>query len=131
MRLTSTIIAVFLALSMAIFPVTMVLAAATSGHGHAAMAQSEHGDHHHHLAFSPEADSSSYAGVDGDCAPVGNASHKSGPSCCGMGACHVFQMSAVPCVSTPAGAAHVMHAPGDQQVTGAFSVRIDRPPRTV
>lgn len=130
MRLTSTIIAVFLALSMAIFPISMVRATAMGGHSHAATAQVEYGDHHAHVASS-DADCPSLTNVDDHGVPAENASHESGPSCCGMGACHVFQMSAAPSVFTPAGSAHVLHALEDEQVSGAFSVRIDRPPRTV
>ena len=130
MRLTSTIIAVFLALSMAIFPISMARAGAMAGHAHAGTAQAEPRDHHNPLA-STVADCASLSSGDHHGSPSEDASHNSAPSCCGMGACHVFQMSAAPSVSTPAGSAHLLQAPGDEQVTGAFSVRIDRPPRTV
>jgi hypothetical protein len=130
LRLTSTIIAVVLALSMAIFPVSMVRAAAMVGHSHAGMTFVEHGNPHVHAA-SPQADCASLASADDHATPSDEGSQNSAPSCCGMAACHVFQMSAAPTVSTPTGSAHVLHSPGDEQVTGAFSVRIDRPPRTV
>jgi hypothetical protein len=131
LRLTSTIIAVLLALSMVAFPISMVRAAALGSHNHAETAQAEHGDHHTQVASS-EADCVSTATVHHDqAAPADDASHKSGPSCCGMGACHAFQLSGTPSLLMPAAMAHVLHAPGDEQVTGSFSVRIDRPPRTV
>ena len=130
MRLTSTIIAAFLALSMAIFPISMVRAAAVGGHNHAGIVESaEHGDHHGDIAS-----------ADADCALVASSHHhttppddgsSSAPSCCGMGACHAFQMSSATGMSTPAAVAHLLHAPGDEQVTGAFLGRIDRPPRPV
>jgi hypothetical protein len=112
---------------MAIFPITMGRAAAIGGHSHAATAQIDHGDHVH---LASGTDCTSLA-TDDDRAPSESASHESAPSCCSMGACHAFQMSAALSVSTPAGPARVIRAPGDQQVSGAFSVRIDRPPRTV
>lgn len=129
LRLTSTIIAVFLALSMAIFPITMVRAAAMGGHSHQATTQADHG-HQEHLASSGE-DCSSAVTPDTDSSPAGDAAHTSGPSCCGMGACHAFQLNAAPSVFTPARSAQIVHAFGDEQVSGAFLVRIDRPPRTV
>jgi uncharacterized low-complexity protein len=132
LRLTSTIIAVFLALSMAIFPVSIVGAASMGGHHGttAAGASADHGDDHEHVASSGAGCAFVIAAED-DCGPSKNASHESAPSCCGMGVCHVFQMSAAPSVSTPVAKPHKLHAPGDQQVAGAPSVRIDRPPRTV
>ena len=131
MRLTSTIIAVFLALSMAIFPISMVGAGAMGGHIHAGMSSAaQQADHHDHVASS-DADCASPANADDHTAPPEDTSHKNAPSCCGMGACHAFQVSSAPGVAVPAGVAHLVHAPGDEQVTGAFSVRIDRPPRTI
>lgn len=129
MRLTSTLIAVLLALSMAIFPITMVRAAAMGGHSHGATTQADHGDHHHPTSL--EADCAPVSAVDSGCTSSEDPSHTSGPSCCGMGACHAFQLSAAPEVFTPVRSVQIVHMSGDQQVSGAFSVRIDRPPRTV
>ena len=132
MRLTSTIIAVFLALSMAVFPVSMARAAIVGGHHGttAANASPDHGDHHEHVASSGT-DLSTPTNVDDHATSSEDASHNTAPSCCGMGACHVFQISVAPTVSTPAGSAKLLQSPGDEQVVGGFSVRIDRPPRTV
>ena len=131
MRLTSTIIAIFLALSMAIFPISMARAAAMVGHSHAGMTSgAEHVGHHTQVA-SPDAHCASIAGADDHASPSDEGGQQSSASCCGMGACHAFQMSSAPAVSTPASIAHLLQAPGHEQVTGAFSVRIDRPPRTV
>ena len=126
MKLTSTIIAAFLALSMAIFPISVVRAAAIGGHSHAGVTSAtEHSD-----VVSAGADRASIGSQD-DHAPCDDTSNMGGAACCGMVACHVFDVSASPAVAVPAGSVRVLHALGDEQVNGAVSIRIDRPPRTI
>jgi hypothetical protein len=124
----SRLIAVFLVLSMAIFPVAMARAAAFGGHSHHGMAQAGNSSHDH--VTSAEGDCPSLAAAAEDGAPADAGSHND-LACCGMGACHVFQLSVVPAVVAPATSRHVLRAPGAEQVTGAFSGRLDRPPRTI
>jgi hypothetical protein len=129
------VIAWLLALSMAVFPMSMARAAVMGGHAHAATEaghhghdhgaatpSDHHGDHHDHAA-------AAHADASADTAMADEASHASGaPSCCHM-ACQVFQVSVAPAVSTALGSAHVIQVAADEQVRGERATRIDRPPR--
>ena len=76
--------------------------------------------------------------MDHDTAPGSDCSNhpdgsrdKSGPPCCGMGACHAVEMTVAPDVSSPVTAAVPLAIVGDGQVDGVIPGRLDRPPRTV
>ncbi|WP_046867842.1 hypothetical protein [Microvirga massiliensis] len=120
------VIAVLLAITMAIFPISMPRAAMPGGHHHAAALEGDHGTAdgvsamHHHVSD------------DGDCRDhFGGLHDGSGAPCCGMGACHAFEMAVAPDVSSPVTAAVPLAIVADGQVDGTIPGRLDRPPRTV
>jgi hypothetical protein len=137
LRLMESIIAVLLAITMAVFPITMPHTAAMPGVGHhpvidvqsdgAPASDHEHLDRHDH------------AEAVGSCDPASastSGAHESScegstSACCGIGMCHAFQVSAAPLVDGPDLSAVTMVPPGDEQVDGTLSGRLDRPPRTV
>jgi hypothetical protein len=124
LRLTSTIIAVFLALAMAIFPIAGVRSAAVMGHHGGAAVQ--HGGHHASAA-DHGADHATAATDDcsGHEAPAGKQA-----GCCDMGACHVFAATLAATFLYAAAPVGTFVQQGDEQVRGERSVRIERPPRT-
>jgi hypothetical protein len=124
LRLIGTIIAVVLAITMAIFPISMPRAAVPSGHHHGAM-HSGHG-HHDHAAM-PTCDHRTVAHDEtGD-----QSSHDAGGQvCCSMGACHAFQVGTVPALHVPSPEAISVAANGDEQVNDVISSRLDRPPKS-
>jgi hypothetical protein len=138
-RVMSPIIAVLLAITMAVFPISMPRAAAFGQHGHAQTAKvvqdeaasaADHqnaGDHGH-----ADTVASCDPAVLGGCSEPQPSSHDgTTPACCGAGMCHAFEVSAAPAVFSP----HLSPGPtvqtGDEQVDEAVSGRLDRPPRTV
>jgi hypothetical protein len=118
------IIAGLLALTMAIFPISMPRAAASNGPEHSFTLDTHH-THDDVLASCDQA----FAIVCGD---HGSGNHdSSGSNCCGVGVCHAFEVSAAPDVHWPYATAAPMAIAGDEQVEGVNSGRLDRPPRTV
>jgi hypothetical protein len=131
-----TIIVALLAFTMAIFPISMPRAAASTVHVHAAQAakhahdDSAHSHHgkdarlgapcHHGLGAAP------------GCDRHDGASHgQDGSNCCGGMGCHSFQVSAAPIISSPVASPTPLAIAGDEQVAGIVAGRLDRPPRTV
>ncbi|QRM31335.1 hypothetical protein [Microvirga sp. VF16] len=132
MRLMGTIIVALLAITMAIFPISVPQAAASAGHPHAATASAGHT----HAAFDEDHEHPDEAvshGADlGAVADHDEGSHDcSGPVCCSIGTCHAFQASVLPDLSTPAMSTIPVALPGDEQVEGITAGGLDRPPRTV
>jgi hypothetical protein len=127
-----TIIVALLAFTMAIFPIAVPQAAASTGHPHAATAGTGHthavldGEHDHaHATASHGTDLSASA-------DHGQGAHDcSGPVCCSMGTCHAFQASVLPDLSSPAASTIPVALPGDEQVEGITAGGLDKPPRTV
>ena len=128
-----TIIVALLAITMAIFPISVPQAAAWAGHQHAAMAGPGHehaavdGDHEHAVELT-----SSHDVTLGDSTDHHQGSKEcSGPVCCSMATCHAFQESAAPSVYSPTVSQAAMALAGDEQVGGITTGGLDRPPRTV
>ncbi|RDI57207.1 hypothetical protein [Microvirga subterranea] len=133
MRLLGTLIVALLAFTMAIFPISVPQAAASTGHPHATATAAGHthaafdGDHGH----VHEPASSHEIAVDAS-ADHGQGSHDcSGPVCCSMGTCHAFQAIALPDLFSPAASIVPVAFPGDEQVDGVTAGGLDKPPRTV
>jgi len=135
LRLLGTIIVALLAITMAIFPISVPQAAVSAGHQHA-MASAGHKHVHEHATIDrahEHADVTSHADV------VSSASgdHEkgsrdcTGPVCCSMGTCHAFQDTAFPILSSPAASHLPIAMPGDEQVGGITTGGLDKPPRTV
>jgi hypothetical protein len=124
LRLMGPLIAVLLAVTMAIFPISIPRAAALSGHGHAA----EFGTHTHDEAgISRDHESPAPCGDH-----HGSGKHDVGsPGCCGMGVCHAFQVSAAPDLLSPQVTAASIVLSADEQVRGVTPGSLDRPPRTI
>ena len=133
MRLLSTILAVFLAVSMVIVPISMPQAAAYEGAHHGASITSAQGDEgsvaHVHDA-SADCEASAVLLAD-DCSSHNQAANDpSNDSCCSM-SCHPFQVSAAPDLFGRVSISRSVNSAADEQVIGVISTRIDRPPRTV
>jgi len=138
LRLMGTIITALLAITMAIFPISMPRAAASTGHAHAAATAPHahkvhdakpHADHHHAVQASAICDDAT-AGA--GCEHHPKSSYDQGdPTCCGGMGCHSFQVSTAPIVSSPAVAPIPLAVAGDEQVAGLVIGRLDRPPRTI
>jgi hypothetical protein len=127
---------------MAIFPISVPQAAASTGHVHAAMAAGHphavtaraghtraafDGDHGHVHEPATSHDIALEASAD-----HGQDPHEcSGPVCCSMGTCHAFQAIALPDLFSPAASIVPMAFPGDEQVEGITAGGLDKPPRTV
>jgi hypothetical protein len=136
------IIAVILAISMAIFPIAMPQTAAMTGGHHGAAAATAH-DHDHDASSATHHDHDLDALLDCVNDRVGDSHHGaschqqagvdgSGDAfCCGSIACHAFQLTASPTVYVPLAVSSGLALSGEEQVTGDFFGRIDRPPRTV
>jgi hypothetical protein len=132
------IIAVLLAITMAIFPISMPRAAAFGEHGHGAaveivhenvaVAADHHADHHDHADMVASCDPAA-VGVCGQ--PEPSSHDGTSAACCGIGFCHAFQPSAAPPLFAPYLSAAPMALARDEQVEGAFAGCLDRPPRTV
>jgi hypothetical protein len=124
LRLMDHIIAVLLAITMAIFPISVGQAAAVKGSEHAVALDA----HHTHDEALVTCDSS----VAATCSDHHTGNHDgTSPGCCGIGVCHAFQASAAPAVYSPHRSAVLMALTRDEQVDGIVSGRLDRPPRTV
>jgi hypothetical protein len=123
LRLMGPIIAVLLAITMAIFPISMPRAAAPGVHGHALTLET-----HTHDGVGLSCDH----GASVTCGDHESANHDAdSPSCCGMTVCHAFQISAAPDVLTPCMRVTSVSVSGDEQVGGITPGGLDRPPRTV
>ena len=133
MRLMGIIIVALLAITMAIFPISMPQAAASMGPEHPVTADIGYAHAtfdgvHEHAAVMASCDDVVASGCsDHDPGPHDPA----GPNCCGMGMCHAFQLSVTPILNSPALSFAPVAIAGDEQVASAVSGRIDRPPRTV
>lgn len=131
--LMRTIIAALLAVCMAIFPIAMPQAAALAGHSHQAVPV----DHTHEKLNLEQ------ASVHCEDAAVGVTSANEhgtasgdhdggdGSSCCGTTACHPFQVISTLTIGARLPVIGVVQVTRDHQVSGVFSGRLDRPPRTV
>ena len=133
MRLLSTILAVFLAVSMAILPISMPRAADLNGGHHDLLVGVTHShstaDSHLH-DISAECEPATITQAAG-CASHNQASHDpAGSSCCNM-SCHAFQVSTAPSLFERVSTGRAVNSTTDQQVVGVIASRIDRPPRTV
>jgi hypothetical protein len=124
LRVTSTIIAVFLALSLAIFPIPGAMPAAVMGAHHGAAPQHATGQ-----SRVSDHDAGHRTAANEDCsghkAPAGKQA-----GCCDMGACHAFTAAPLTTFADVAPLVASVIAQGDEQVRGELSVRIERPPRT-
>jgi hypothetical protein len=128
LRLTSTIIAVVLALSMAIFPISGARsAAAMSNHHHHDHGAVAHHAPDHTLATDHAPDQ--VATATDDCSGHKSRSGKQ-TGCCDMGVCHAFTAAPWATSADMASLVETVGDYGDEQVRGELSVRIDRPPRT-
>ena len=133
MRLMGTIIVALLAITMAIFPVTVPQAAASAGHQHAIMI----GAGHEHASVDGEHEHvDELVSSDGTTQRASTDHHQSskdcsGPVCCSMGTCHAVQVSAPTGVYSPTVSQASMIMAGDRQVGGLATGGPDRPPRTV
>jgi hypothetical protein len=112
---------------MAVFPVAMPQAAASTGHNHASGA-------HEHEAPDGTADVSA-PHEDDTLEHEHAASHDqdegSSSSCCGTTTCHAFQVSSSPALGARLPLIGVVQVACDHQVPGVFPGRLERPPRTV
>lgn len=121
MRRVSPIIALLLAIAMAVFPLAMPQAAGRMEAGHGVELSAEQGfDHSEACDDSMESGPSHHQGSDSQ-----NA------GCCGMGACHVFQVSSGQDSFLPLSIPALLKISQDEQVTAPASGRLDRPPRTI
>jgi ABC-type nickel/cobalt efflux system permease component RcnA len=136
LRLMGTLIVALLAITMAIFPISMPRAAASAGHQHAVVAGAGHEHVHDHATVDrahDHADAASHADVVSSASGDHDQdSHDcTGPVCCSMGTCHAFQDTAFPILSSPAVSHLPVAMPGDEQVGGITTGSLDKPPRTV
>ena len=134
-----SLIAVLLAITMAVFPISMPWAAALQGHGHvwpvavlhedaaAPAATLEHAADHDHAGIATY-DPASVGGCEEQ---ESSSHHGANPACCGMSMCHAFQVSTAALVSSPYCSSAPMALARDEQVGGALPGRLDRPPRNV
>jgi len=135
LRLLGTIVAALLAITMAIFPVGMPQAAASTGHSHAALAAG----HSHAGGSAPHHDEAAglqavchSSAVQSDCDRNPADPHDHGDAnCCGGLGCHSFQVSSAPIISSPITSRILIAVAGDEQVSGIAPGRLDRPPRTM
>jgi hypothetical protein len=128
-----SIIVALLAITLAVFPISMPQAAASSGHEHAMAVSVEHNhavvdaDHQHVDVLA----SCDYTAASG-CNDHASGPHDgTDPSCCGTGTCHAAETSLPPSLYSPLPSDAPMVMAGDGQVARVVSGRIDRPPRTV
>lgn len=133
MRLVKALLALMLATSMTMFPIAIQKAAASVGHHQAGVVP-----HSHHGAATATMvceDGSSNGAVAADTCTHSHdhaSSHKDGGSvCCGSVALHGFGISAAPNLSVPVAYGVKRACFRDEQTARIFSVRLDRPPRTV
>lgn len=131
-----TIIIALLALTMAIFPISMPGAAASTGHSHAAPSSghtTHAGGHDANHEASAHASVTCHERVAGTgCADHAQGAHDQGDqTCCGGVSCHSFQVSTAPVVASPLASPVPVAIAGDEQVTGIVAGRLERPPRTV
>jgi uncharacterized protein involved in copper resistance len=128
LRLMRTVLAVLLAVCMAVFPVAIRQAVASTGHSHAP------GTHAHEAL-----DGTAHADVsapheDDTLEHEHAASHGqdegSSSSCCGTTTCHAFQVSSSPALGARLPLIGVVQVACDHQVPSVFPGRLDRPPRT-
>ncbi len=133
MRLLSTILAVFLAVSMAILPISMLRAADLDGahHGGPGGVAHSHDTSPDHFHYASAACTSEALQLLADRASQDQAEHDpTAGSCCSLG-CHAFQVSDAPGLFERASTSRAVNSTADEQVVGVISSRIDRPPRTV
>lgn len=135
MRLMATIIVALLAITMAVFPISVLPAAAPAGHQHAAGTVG-HGHGHEHAGMDgshrhADVASSGHTALADFGGHDGNSDDCTGPVCCSMGTCHAIQVSALPGLYSPTASQAAMAVTGDEQVGGIVTGGLDRPPRTV
>jgi hypothetical protein len=118
-----------MAVSMAIFPISMPQAAAMKAGHHGAQAAHVHD---HGAAEACLDDDSILIGSDRSACHEHPAADGKGDSlCCGSIVCHVFQVSVAPGLYTPIARSISLAVALEEQVLSAFLGRIERPPRTV
>ena len=130
LRLTRAIIAALLAVSMAIFPISMPQAAMKASH-HGAQAAHSHVHDHAAAQACLEGDSGVIGGDRSACHEHPDADGKGDTLCCGSIVCHVFQVSVAADLYTPIARSISLAVAVEEQVPSAFIGRIERPPRTV
>jgi hypothetical protein len=137
LRLLGTIIVALLAITMAIFPISVPQAVASAAHQHALVASIGHEHAHEHAVDGDHEHTEVLASPSNDAALSASSDHDQGSQdctgvvCCSMGVCHAFQVSENPSLSSPAGALIPMAMAGDEQVGGITASGLDKPPRTV
>lgn len=133
LRLMGTIIVALLAITMAIFPISVPQAAAHAAHQHLALADT---GHEHPTADADHEHAEVKASCDATLSISGDRDHPgsegcTGPTCCSMGACHAFQVSTPPSLYSPAVSDVTIVLTRDEQVEEITVGGLDRPPRTV
>ena len=131
MRLTRAIIAVLLAVSMAMFPISMPQAAAMKAGHHGAQAAHPHVHDHGSARACHDGDAGLIGSDRSACHEHPDADAKGDTLCCGSIVCHVFQVSVAPGLYTPIARSISLAIAVEEQVPSAFLGRIERPPRTV
>jgi len=126
LRLVGPIIAVLLAITMAIFPISVPHAAVSGVHNHAAAHGHDHQEHAVEASVSCD-----HQVVEGQHSEHEGTPDGAGSSCCSIGGCHAVHVSLVAGLPSPAVAPLPSAISGDEQVDGVISGRLDRPPRTV
>lgn len=133
LRLMGTIIVALLAITMAIFPISMPQAVAHAAHQHVTRVGTGHehgvaerGHQHPDLQASHDA---AAVGLSGSHDP--DTQDCTGVVCCSMGACHAFQDTAPPSLFSPAVSEISIALTRDEQVEEVIVGGLDRPPRTV
>jgi hypothetical protein len=133
LRLMGTIIVALLAMTMAIFPISGLQAAAQAAHRHASVADAGHA----HLAADADHEhAETRVSLDAAVSVSGDHDHPdskdcTGLTCCSMGACHAFQITALPSLYSPAVSEASIVLTRDEQVEEITAGGLDRPPRTI
>lgn len=127
MRLVRTIIALLLAVSLGIIPVALPQAFATTGASHVMMPEAPD-DTSDAVSCADEDHAVDQAAAAEDQPVPDLGKHRHAGKCCKQ-ACHALSVAAGPPASTEPPWKLVLNAMVDQQVTGSFTDRIDRPPK--
>lgn len=122
MRLMAPIIAVLLAITMAIFPISMPRAAASGAHRSPVTLDTHHAHGNAEVSCDHE--------VSVTCGDHEGETHEAS-GCCGMSVCHAFQVSAAPAALCRQVTMTSITGIKDEQVWGITPCGFDRPPRTI
>lgn len=131
LRFVRAFIAILLTASLVIAPAAVLPALASAG-SHLAMTFQEAEESTGTATLSHEGQALDQASDADDHSAHHSGPHKSDPhkaaSCCKL-ACHAFGLALGPVVFVPFASAPVLNVSADEQVTGTYLGRIDRPPR--